>query len=224
MLYKDIKKKVKDDYDLIAKEFAASRNFAWNEFEDFLPYYKANFDVLDLGCGNGRLLAFLKEKGVGAYVGIDNSKELALIAKAKNPSGKFLIADISSAGEMKSVLESGKKFDAIFAIASFHHLPAGSQLETLKLWKSFIKDGGYLFMTNWNLFQFRFLKAWISAIFYPKYGFFGLQIPWKLKVGKIVKRFYYAFTGKRLRRLLKEAGFKVVVFKKGKNFVTIARA
>jgi tRNA (uracil-5-)-methyltransferase TRM9 len=224
MLYKDIKKKVKDDYNAIAEEFSSTRSFPWSEFEDFLPYYKTKSDVLDLGCGNGRLFKFLEGKGVGDYVGVDNSEELISIAKAKNPRGEFLVADISSLKGMRSVLKSGKKFDAIFAIASFHHLPASGQIKSLKLWKSLLEPGGYLFMTNWNLFQVRFWKEWLSAIFHPKYGFFGLQIPWKMKGGKIVKRFYFAFTKRRLESLFLQAGLKIVLFKNGRNFVTIARA
>jgi len=217
MLYKSIQEKVKDDYNAIAKEFSCSRSFPWKEFEDFLPYYKEDFEVLDLGCGNGRLFKFLEEKGVKTYVGVDNSSELLGLAKKQNPGAEFLLKDISE----KLILN--KKFDAIFAIASFHHLPKKDQLRALKNWKKLLKPGGYLFMTNWNLWQVRFFWSWLRAIFWPKYGFLGLQIPWKMQSGKVVKRFYYAFTARRLRKLLGKAGFKVVSFKKDRNFVTIAR-
>lgn len=217
MYSKRIQEKVKDDYNKIAKEFSDSRSFPWKEFEDFLPYYKKTFSVLDLGCGNGRLFKFLSREGVKSYLGIDNSEGLIKLAKSENSKAKFLCKDFSK----KIVL--GRKFDAIFAIASFHHLPRKDQLSVLKNWKKLLKPGGYLFMTNWNLWQIKFLGSFVRAFFWPKYGFLGLQIPWKMQSGKMVKRFYYAFTVLRLKKLLREAGFELVSFKKGRNFVTIAR-
>ena len=45
-----------------------------------------------------------------------------------------------------------KNFDAIFFIASFHHLEDGtSRKAVLEKVKNLLKPGGKLLMTNWNL-------------------------------------------------------------------------
>lgn len=220
---KRIQEKVKQDYNLIAKGFSDSRQFPWKDFDLFLPYYKESFDVLDFGCGNGRLLQFLEKYGFKKYVGIDQSEELIKLAKKEHSKAEFLVADISDSLELK-------KIDAIFAIASFHHIPPCDQLETLKKWKKYLKPGGYIFMTNWNLHQIEFWPLWLRSLIWPSYGFRGLLVPWQNRV----RRYYFAFTKRRLARLLKAAGFELIfndyirngeaaTLLHGKNIVTIAR-
>lgn len=209
---KRIQEKVKEDYNQIAAEFSETRHFPWEEFDDFLTYYQANSKVLDLGCGNGRLLHFLAKHGYAYYLGVDQSEGLLEHAKKAHPKEDFLLADISKLSKLQD------EFDALFAVASFHHLPRKEQLSTLLKWRSLLKPGGMLFMTNWNLFRSRFWRAWLKQL-WPRYGLFMLEIPWAQRVNRV----YFAFTIFRLNRLLKRAGFKVLLQKKGKNIVTIAQ-
>ncbi len=211
---KRIQEKIKADYDAIAEEFDETRQFPWKEFEVFLPFYNRESAVLDLGCGNGRLLTFLKKHGYKKYLGVDQSKKLLALAQAKFPQEKFLLADISRLPAFE------EKFDAIFAIASFHHLPPKEHFNILKAWKETLKPGGRLFMTNWNLFQWRFVNLWLKTLFWPRYGFSALQIPWKQRI----HRTYFACTLRGLSRALNKAGFKVIYQEKGQNFVHIAEA
>ena len=53
-----LRKKVVEDYDNIAGEFDSTRKNEWEEFELILPYIENNDYVVDLGCGNGRILSF----------------------------------------------------------------------------------------------------------------------------------------------------------------------
>lgn len=185
-----------------------TRHFPWKEFDDFLIHYEGG-TVLDLGCGNGRLLKFLDEHGYQNYLGVDHSEELLKEAKKKHGENSFLCADISDLPDLESV-------DAIFAIASFHHIPPQDQLKTLEAWKKLLNKEGKLYMTNWNLYQPRFLKAWC---YFPRPSFRGLLIPWRKKV----YRYYYAFSQRRLNRLLKKAGYNVIHQKKNnRNIITIA--
>ncbi len=221
-----IQKKVKKDYNKIAESFAETRQFPWEEFELFLKYYDGDEDVLDLGCGNGRLLKFLKKHGFGTYLGVDQSEKLLEIAEKEHPDQEFLCADMCN-------LDLGKKYDAIFAIASFHHVPPRLQEETLKSWKKFLKPGGYLFMTNWNLYQSKYWPLLFRSFIFPIYGFGGLLVPWKKGFASqvlsnshqrcVVKRYYFAFTKRRLSRLLYKTGYEVHFQDSGKNIVTIAR-
>lgn len=221
---KRIREKVKQDYDRIAEEFSDTRQTNWSEFQSFLPYLKADMMVLDLGCGNGRLLGFLRDKSLHSYIGVDQSEKLLeearrhLDAFADGMMGTAKIRFVQA--DMLQLPDFGGRFDASFMIASFHHLPPKDQLKCLKQLKTHLKPGGLLFMTNWNLWSLRFWKAWLRNVLWPNYGFRGLLIPWKHRV----KRYYYAFRPKQLCALLEKAGYTVEFEQKGRNFVTIARA
>ena len=70
-------------YDDIAKEFSATRAYPWKELQVFIPYIKDNFKILDLGCGNGRLVKSLEQADKKLnYLGVDFSTQL--IEQAKN--------------------------------------------------------------------------------------------------------------------------------------------
>lgn len=220
---KRIQKKVKDDYNQIAEGFSETRQIPWKDFECFKAYYRSNFTVLDLGCGNGRLLTFLEKEGYKSYLGLDQSAELLKQAKKEHPKAKFFEADMSEALPVEKV-------NAIFAIASFHHLPPKDQLQALKNWKKVLKPGGFLFMTNWNLHQRSFWPLLLRSILTPSYGFRGVLVPWQNKV----QRYYFAFTKRRLAKLLRQAGFTVLrneyirdgksaTILSGKNILTIAQ-
>lgn len=90
-----IKKKVKEDYNQIADSFSETRRFPWKDFDVFLDYYRGDEAVLDLGCGNGRLLQFLRKHGFSDYLGVDQSDKLIEIAAKKNHEQKFLVADMA---------------------------------------------------------------------------------------------------------------------------------
>ncbi|MFA4814565.1 MAG: class I SAM-dependent methyltransferase [Candidatus Gracilibacteria bacterium] len=221
---KRIQEKVKHDYDQIARDFSQSRQFPWKDFELFKAYYRKDFNVLDLGCGNGRLLKFLKKEGYKTYLGIDQSAELLKQARKEWPKEKFLLADMSDPLPVK------EKFDALFAIASLHHLPPEDQEQTLKNWKKVLKPGGFLFMTNWNLHQRSFWPLLLRSFLFPTYERRGLLVPWQHKI----QRYYYAFTKHRLEKILKNAGYEVLfndyvregesaTLFSGKNILTIAR-
>lgn len=210
---KRIRGKVKDDYNTIAEEFSKTRQSDWKEFDVFVPYLKPGMEVLDLGCGNGRLVDFLKRFQVKSYLGADQSEGLIGLARKAHPELDFQVWDMASPPKLL------KKWDAIFMIASFHHLPQKDQKQVLEWALSHLNPGGHLFMTNWNLFQFRFWKAWLKACLWPKWGFKGLEIPWN----NGVKRYYYAFSPRELRGLFKRSGFEILEQQNGRNFVTIAR-
>ena len=211
--------KVKSDYNLIAKTFSNTRFREWDEFSFFLKFYKPTSNVLDLGCGNGRLLDFLKKVGFEYYLGVDQSEKLLKIARSKYPRYTFLEQEFSN-------LNLDNRFDSVFIIASLHHLPPDEQLHALKGLKKYLNQGAYLFITNWNLHQFRYLPFLLKSIFLPSYGFRGVLIPWQNKI----KRYYYSFTKRRLEKILIKSGYKIIfndyyngnIFS-ARNILTIAK-
>jgi len=221
---KRIRQKVKEDYNQIAKDFSSTRQRQWKDFSRFTPYLDKNSKILDLGCGNGRLLLFLNELGYSSYLGVDQSSGLLEQARKQFPKSKFEELD------MAKMPIGDKDKDVIFAIASFHHLSPKDQVKTLKRWRSYLKPGAHLIMTNWNLHQKKYRPALLRSPF-TGFGFRGCLIAWKNQI----HRYYYAFTLRRLKKVLKKAGYKVIENEyvtdgksskiwSAKNILTIAQA
>jgi len=78
-----------------------------------------NENVLDIGCGDGKITHELAYKVSNGYVvGIDNSKEMIELAKKLFPPGKFknLCFQLGAAEK----LEFTEQFDVIFSNAALH--------------------------------------------------------------------------------------------------------
>ena len=72
------------NYDSVAQSWDATRKSAWGEFE-FAKHLFSASSILDAGCGNGRLVNWLRGNNfTGSYLGIDNSKSLIQKAKLGN--------------------------------------------------------------------------------------------------------------------------------------------
>jgi ubiquinone/menaquinone biosynthesis C-methylase UbiE len=209
----------------IADKFSQTRGYFWPEFKDWSKYIKKGDRVLDLGCGNGRLNLFLKDKEID-YLGVDQSKNLIYQAQKKFPKDRFLNADALNLPFKEN------QFEIIFAIAFLHHLP--SQELRIKLLKDcfhFLNKKGYLILTVWNLYQPRLIKKYhLRKIFF---GFKETIIPFKHQHQEF-SRYYHAFTKRELKNIIKKAGFclKEVYYtrqgqktnwRKGHNLVVIAQ-
>lgn len=211
-----ILKKVKRDYNRIAGEFDATRSASWPEFDLFSRFLKlappAGADgtrkprrirLLDVGSGNGRLVAFLKNQPI-AYTGVDNNKKLLHIAQKKYPEAFFRYANT-----LKLPFPAAS-FDTVWCIAVVHHLPSKMlQLRALKEMRRVLKKNAALMLTVWNLWQPKY-RRYIQGVkgkAQKDYGNVAL-IPWGRD--KKVQRFYYAFTDKEVRGLLIAAGFSTL--------------
>ena len=91
----------KVDYDNFSQTFSTSRNnMKWEEIEFFLEKYPEYIDglkILDIGCGNGRLLDhFIKSPSIMDidYFWVDASKGMIDEAKAKFGSEDFIVSNI----------------------------------------------------------------------------------------------------------------------------------
>ena len=85
---------VHDNYREIAAQFDVTRKkHIWPELENILANLSANSSILDVGCGNGRLLEALKDKNI-KYLGVDNGEELIELAKKNYPNNNFSVVDI----------------------------------------------------------------------------------------------------------------------------------
>lgn len=202
----DIKLGLQQIYEDISSEFSASRAFAWPELQVFIPYLQDGFKVLDLGCGTARILQVLQDSQKKfEYTGVDFSHNLIKQAKEKYPNTKFLVSD------MTKIDFEENSFDMVFMIASFHHLSTKEErLELLNKINCWLKPNGYLFMTNWYLWQKKYLKYVLQNIKQKKTinDFF---IPWHTysKNGEVLWRYYHSFSQSELERLLTATNFKL---------------
>ncbi|MFZ3069488.1 MAG: class I SAM-dependent methyltransferase [Microgenomates group bacterium] len=208
MPQEDITTSVKNIYDNIGKEFSASRQYIWPDLKPYLKNVKPNSSVLDIGCGNGRLLLGLPEKI--KYTGMDISKELLKEAEKAHPEQKFYETDITK----ESLWKHLPQYDYIFCIAVFHHLPTKKdQLFVLNQIKRHLKPKGKILITAWNLWQ-------------PKYLKYHFDLKTKLQNPHFVyipfhgqPRFCFAMTTPYLKRLLKSANLKLKVKKSPHNYI-----
>lgn len=206
LAYHQIKRQLKETYDKVAEEFSQTRKNIWKEMEYLASKVPPGSKVLDIGCGNGRLIQALPEDI--QYLGVDLSGELIREARKLYPNKRFLTGDFLSLPYAKL----GRDYDFIFAIAVFHHLPTKrTRLNFLTKAKKLLKNRGKLMLTVWNLWKEPKHKEKIDEegdIFIP----FG---------EKKAPRYYHAFTQDELRELAKGAGFKIEEFKENRNFLLV---
>ncbi len=210
---KQLLKSVKDSYNQIANEFSDTRNYSWEEFKYLKPYLFENAEIVDLGCGNGRLIEFLNSYYLGQpyrYIGIDNSEGLLRNAQKKFPKQVFL------PGDQLDIPLAENQADLIFNIAAFHHIPS-KQLreEALEQMHKVLKPGGKIIITVWMLFQKKYwlanLKAWLKFLYtFGAYSPTDLMIDWKNGNKQVLaKRYYHSLLPSELKNLIKKAGFKI---------------
>ena len=197
-------------YNAIAEKFDQTRKkYPWSEFWEFKRYIKFGDNVLDIGCGNGRLLTVLKDLKIN-YTGLDISKELIKKAKINFPDQNFKVGNI---------LETNifKQYNHIFLLAVLHHIPSFElRFNLLRKIGKALKPGGYLFMTNWSLigppYSYLRFKNNLKTLFkLHKLDKNDLMISFTTNDRKIkVERFIHVFTKKELQNLADKTSFEIV--------------
>lgn len=199
---------VKNTYDTIGKEFSASRQYIWPDLKPYLAKIKPNSSILDVGCGNGRLLLGLPESI--EYTGLDISKELLREAQKAHPEYTFFEKDITKESTWKNL----PQYDYIYSIAVLHHLPTEKdQLFVLEQIKKHLKPNGKVLITSWNLWQPKYLKYHFDL----KTKLQNLHFVYIPFQGR--PRFCFAVTVSYLKKLLKKANLKLKVKKSPHNYI-----
>lgn len=211
--------KTQTDYNRIAEHFSKTRAHIWKDLNCFDKFVERGDRVLDMGCGNGRLVELFKHKRI-EYVGIDNSEKLIRQARKKLNTLGPRIQDIGKVrfvkGSALNLHFENNYFDKIFSIAVFHHIPSKNfRLQFLKEAKRVLKPDGLLILTVWNLRQKKFLRYHLKYLFLKLIGkskldFCDIFYPWKSPKGKVLaKRYVHCFRKKELGALLKKTGFRI---------------
>lgn len=227
---KELLELVKENYKQIAEQYNETRkkhlSSLWDKLSKFTGAVKEGESVLDVGCGNGRLLDFFKNKKID-YLGIDSSRKLLEYAR-KNHSGlEFRQGNIFSLGEIPEI-----NFDYVFSVAVFHHIPGHTlRVKALKQLRNKIREGGCIVITVWNLWNKKKYRRLLCKFSLLKiigkntmdYG--DIRYSWKNSAGeKISERYYHVFCARELKKIARKAGFKKIKVKHDKfNYYLILK-
>lgn len=197
---------VKNSYKETAEEFNLSRQKEiWPKLKDLAKMISSGDKILDLGCGNGRLLKAFSDKNID-YLGCDQEEKLIKIAKNNWPENNFIVSKIPD-------IPKGK-FDYIFLIAVIHHIPSNKKrLEFLIKLKNYLNKNGKIVISVWNLRKSRpylIYKTYLKYFFTLKLEYGDVLFPWKKNHGQeLITRYYHAFSKKSLKNLARKAGYKI---------------
>lgn len=210
-------KKTRQDYNLIAENFARTRAFIPEDLKGLAKYTIPGEKVLDSGCGSGRFYEVLKNVD---YYGVDISEGLIIIAQKLYPKGKFKAANALNPPFPDNF------FDKVFSISVLHNISSKEfRARYLKEIKRILKPGGYLILRVWDFWKreagFKlFLKyTLLKLLNKSRLDFRDVFVPWKDSKGKIlVQRYFHCFGKRELESLVNEAGFKIKeIWRAGKN-------
>lgn len=218
-------------YNVIADHFSDTRSFLWEDLECFRSYVKEGDQILDVGCGNGRLYQLFESPSMSSvqFTGIDISEKLIDLAKKTYPTCTF------TAGDMRILPYDDNFFDVVFSLVAFHHLPdRESQIQSLQEMKRVVKPGGKIILLNWNAYS-DWVKEKIAKGDYEDLGNQLFRVPWKRQDKTVLgDRVYYGFTLDELETLFKEVDLTLddqyflrhgerVGIEKGMNIVSVAK-
>ncbi len=173
-------------------------------------------ELLDIGCGNGDLIAALAEgKFHGSYVGIDFSAPLM----AQNDFETFNIRfpyqfqeiDLTDPHAMDILPEF--HFDVGVCFAVMHHLP-GEEMRTnfIRQVHRLIKPGGFFVVSVWQFLRSPRLSNRVLP--WEKFGFQRSDmdendylLDWRAQPGETGIRYVHHFTEEELTQLVGSSGF-----------------
>jgi tRNA (uracil-5-)-methyltransferase TRM9 len=132
-----------DFYRFHAASFDESRKGAWHSWEAVLADIQPFRTILDVGCGNGRFVAFLNNHIDNfMYTGIDAETSFIDLAQSRYPSHTFRPGHLT---------DFEGTFDAIVSFGVFHHVPGFEQrVELLRRLSLALNDNGRVALSLWQ--------------------------------------------------------------------------
>ncbi len=128
------------------------------ETSDFFAQYKAQklaewlpqlqtkkIEILDFGCGDGQMTAYVQQKFANAQVfGTDISHNSIAYATKKHPHISF------SMTQNNTITYPANKFDLVYAAGVFHHIPLTEHQKFISQIMQVLKPGGYFVLFELN--------------------------------------------------------------------------
>ncbi len=209
---KELLEIVKKNYEEIAEQFDNTRKkHLWPELVELVKDIKNGESILDVGCGNGRLLEALQGRKIN-YLGVDSNNKLVELARLKYLNMKFTVGDILELSQIPEI-----NFDYVFCIAVLQHIPSRKlQIDAIRQLRNKVSENGKVIISVWNMWaqkKYRWLIikfALLKLIKKNKMELGDILFDWKNAQGMSVsKRYYHAFHKFELMRICQKAGFKV---------------
>lgn len=191
----DIIKSVQDFYDEAGSHFSRTRQKTygtsssnWRVTDRYIGRLKPGQRVLDLGCGNGKLISGLPAGT--QYIGTDFSQSLLSEAAKLYPNHDFRLGNVLDPEHWDNL----GKFEAIFCVAVLHHIPEkDQQIYVMRQIKEHLAPGGFLYLTVWNLSQEKFAQYRVGDHY---------EVPYNKKW----KRYCVPYDTQSMTTLMSEAG------------------
>ena len=153
------------------------------ELKRFLGDDYKRKSILDLGCGIGGVLNFLKNSECTDYFGIDSSHEQVEVCK------KYITNNIAEIDLFEFLNSNSKKYNIIFLLDVLEHIQKERIIELLELIKKSLSSNGKLIIRTPNMESF--------------YAAYGRYIDFTHQIG---------FTSESLHQVLSEAEFDNIKF------------
>lgn len=215
-------------YQKVGSEFDATRQKSWPGWETLWAKLSdlgtAPEAVADIGCGNGRFLTFLAEKGfAGEYLGIDSSSLLLASAEkqlSENPPASGIKARFNETDlivDQDALIKQLNSLnpDLIVLFGVMHHIPGREfRKQFIKSLAASLKPGGYLCFTTWEFqtdprYSSRSLNSNEIA---AEFGELELEegdfiLDWKR--GERAFRYCHAYSNDEVNEIVENAGLKI---------------
>lgn len=221
-----ILQEIETGYDLMSDKFSETRKYFWRGLESISDCAKDGDNILDFGCGNGRLLELFSEKNI-KYWGVDVSQKLINLAQQRYCGENIHFSKVDPS--QTSLPFQDNFFNASYSIAVFHHFPGKEYRKAMaEEFYRVTEPGGYVIITVWNLWQKKYigkiLKNWKTKILGKNFiDWNDCYITFKDNQGNVFKRYHHAFTVRELENLFAGAGFKKEKIMRGRNIVYIGK-
>lgn len=195
-------------YERQAQSFSDTRKEIWEKSVlDFIKMIRPKSNILDLGCGNARLLPQIilsqipqMRKGSSVnYLGVDTSKTLIKENRKEYPNAKFTVGNGLN-------LKFNDKFNYVISLAVLHHIPSHElQLKFLENVHRALRSKGKVLLSVWNRYQDQYQKYINNPKPFKDMAKNDTIVPWR-KSGYF--RYIHVFIPKDLKKLAQKAGFK----------------
>lgn len=181
-----------EEYLVRNTEFSKKKEYyshARTDLIDMLPFIRGRF--LEIGCGAGGTLEYLKSKGASYVAGIDINREAIDLASQRGLDF-VLVANV----EKNELPFKEKEFDCIILADILEHLY--DPWDVLKKMTRYLKDDGYVLLSIPNIKQYQIL---MRLIFYNEWSY--------CEEGILDNTHIRFFTLKEIKRLLDLAALKI---------------
>jgi ubiquinone/menaquinone biosynthesis C-methylase UbiE len=195
---------ISQTYDAIAEDFDETRYKPWPDTVKFAERFSAGDIVLDLGCGNGRDMRFLEEKGI-KVMGLDISMGQLTVVKRRSAGHPILVR-----GDVSNLPFRDNIANGAILVATLHHIPdAVERLQALNEVHRCLKPGGSCLVGVWAAEQPKFKEniGQAKIEFQHDWEPGDMLLDWKLPDGRIFKRYYHLFSEKKFDKLVKASKF-----------------